>query len=170
MVGVFLPPPRSPGGQRPAWSKLVPAPLSPSRGPRSTAGQHPRPTLPKPILSQSSGGCHGNRCSQSHTSSARTSDRGCVGPGTGISAASCHRESLHRGLKTQPTKDTANPESHWLGNAPPPPVRLQRGGALQPTHYGLGVFLEFGFIVWPVCLLQQVRQKSLEYKRCPQLS
>lgn len=120
MVGVFLPPPRSPGGQRPAWSKLVPAPLSPSWGPRSTAGQHPRPTLSKPILSQSSGGCHGNRCSQSHTSSARTSDRGCVGPGTGISAASCHRESLHWGLKTQPTKDTANPESHWL--APPPPV------------------------------------------------
>lgn len=77
MVGVFLPPPRSPGGQRPAWSKLVPAPLSPSRGPRSTAGQHPRPTLSKPILSQSSGGCHGNRCSQSHTSSARTSDRVC---------------------------------------------------------------------------------------------
>lgn len=53
-------------------------------------------------------------------------------------------------------------ESHWLGAHVLHPWGR---GTLLPTHYGLGVLLELGFIIRPVGLLQQVRQESLEYKR-----
>lgn len=103
MGGCALPPLRSPGGQRPAWSKFVPAPPSPSqgRGPRSPAGQHLSPSLSSPRA----GEVVMETDALSLPRSMRISDRGCVGPGTGMPFASRQGESLHWGLKNQPTTD-----------------------------------------------------------------
>ena len=47
----------------------------------------------------------------------------------------------------------------------PNPTDLGPMSCALATHYGLGVLLELGFIIWSVRLLQQIRQESLEYER-----
>lgn len=75
---------------------------------------------------------------------------------------------LPPGVTSPGPEESANEKPQQTRTAPawgPTSCAPGQGGTRLSTHYGLGVLLELGLIVRPVCLLQQVRQESLEHKR-----